>query len=146
MIVTKKFNDLTTNELYSILQLRSQVFVVEQNCIYQDIDGNDLNSVHMFILEDKQVVSYVRIVSLSNHTSIGRVVTDASHRGKGYSRELMNKAIDYIYELINENKIIISAQKYLEAFYSSLGFTSEGNDYLEDGIPHIRMIHKKKTP
>ncbi len=143
MINIKEFNELTTMELYSILKLRSKVFVVEQNCIYLDIDDRDKNANHLYIEEDEDVVAYLRIVFTDAKTSIGRVVVNEEHRSNGYASLLMRRAIKHIYSVLNKEDITISAQAYLIFFYESLGFKIEGKEYLEDGIPHIKMIHKK---
>lgn len=148
MIKIKKFNALTIEELYSILNLRSEVFVVEQNCVYQDIDGKDQASYHVFIKQKEVVIAYLRIVGPStsayNAPSIGRVVVAKQHRKQGYAIAIMLKAIDFVYEEMQEDTIVISAQQYLVDFYKSLGFILSGDGYLEDGIPHIKMIHTLK--
>lgn len=145
MIILKEFSELTVPELYSILKLRSEVFVVEQECVYQDIDNNDQISKHLFIKDKDEVIGYVRIVLYKDKTSIGRVVVHKDHRHNGYAISLMNYAIDYIYTKLDKKEIVISAQKYLTNFYQSLGFNQVGETYLEDDIPHIKMIHTKNT-
>jgi len=144
MIEIKHFDEITIHELYSILRLRSSVFVIEQECIYQDIDNNDQNSIHFFIKSNTDIIAYLRVVQKEDRTSIGRVVVDNNHRKKSYAKALMNEAITYIYNTLHKNEIVISAQEYLIGFYQSLGFSSVGEGYLEDGIPHIRMIHSNK--
>lgn len=147
MIYVKEFYDLTTKELYSLMRLRSEVFVVEQNCVYQDLDGKDIESYHVYMELDGDITSYLRIVpdSISDMEgySIGRVVVSKENRGKGYSKKLLNAAIKFIYHEMKQSSITISAQLYLLEFYKSLGFTDLGESYLEDGIPHIKMVHKK---
>ena len=142
-IVIKYFHELTTQELYNILQLRSEVFVVEQNCIYQDIDGKDQKAVHIFIKENKDVLAYSRIFNEGEYfenPSIGRVVVKKEKRGTELGKKIMMEGAKYIKETFTNKKIEISAQKYLKDFYSELGYEFTGNEYLEDGIPHIRMI------
>ena len=147
MIQIKTFKELSLDELYAILQLRSEVFVVEQNCVYQDIDKNHHDSYHVMIKQEEELVAYLRIIKhyplFSDPPSIGRVVIPLSHRKKGYARSIMLYAINYIYTDLKENTIVISAQKYLIQFYESLGFITIGEGYLEDGIPHIIMAHTK---
>ena len=142
-IVVKHFHELTTQELYNILQLRSEVFVVEQNCIYQDIDGKDQKAVHIFIKENKDVLAYSRVFNEGEYfenPSIGRVVVKKEKRGTELGKKIMMEGAKYIKETFTNKKIEISAQKYLKDFYSELGYEFTGNEYLEDGIPHIRMI------
>ena len=142
-IVIKYFHELTTQELYNILQLRSEVFVVEQNCIYQDIDGKDPKAVHIFIKENKDVLAYSRVFNEGEYfenPSIGRVVVKKEKRGTELGKKIMVEGAKYIKETFTNKKIEISAQKYLKDFYSELGYEFTGNEYLEDGIPHIRMI------
>tara|TARA_R110000796_G_scaffold183498_2_gene300048 strand:- start:129403 stop:129843 length:441 start_codon:yes stop_codon:yes gene_type:complete len=142
-IIVKNFNELNTVELYDILQLRSEVFVVEQYCVYQDLDGKDQKALHVIGLKDQKVVAYTRIFKSGdyfNEASIGRVVVRSSERKYGYGNILMVASINAIFEHYNETKIRISAQKYLLKFYKSLGFKEEGEEYLEDGIPHMNMI------
>lgn len=141
------FEQLSNKELYAIMQLRSEVFVVEQNCAYQDLDGKDIDTLHLSAWENDEIIAYARILKpgLSyKESAIGRVVVSPKHRGKGYGIELMNKAINVCLNEFNTNVIIISAQKYLEKFYTDLGFVSEGEGYLEDDIPHIKMRFIKK--
>ena len=142
-IVLKHFHELTIQELYNILQLRSEVFVVEQNCIYQDIDGKDQKAVHIFIKENKDVLAYSRLFNEGEYfenPSIGRVVVKKEKRGTELGKKIMVEGAKYIKETFTNKKIEISAQKYLKDFYSELGYEFTGNEYLEDGIPHIRMI------
>ena len=145
-IVIKYFRELTTQELYNILQLRSEVFVVEQNCIYQDIDGKDQKAVHIFIKEKKDVLAYSRIFDEREYfenPSIGRVVVKKEKRGTELGKTIMEEGAKYIKENFVNKNIEISAQKYLKEFYTNLGYKFTGNEYLEDGIPHIRMIKKQ---
>lgn len=139
------FSELSTFQLYDILALRIEVFCVEQNCPYQDCDGLDLNSWHLMGLDENgRLVCYTRLlpkgVAYEAYASIGRVVSSPSVRGKGYGKILMEKSIDMCYRLFGTGPIKIGAQSYLLEFYQSFGFESNGEHYLEDGIPHTRMI------
>ena len=143
MTVVKKFSELSIEELYQILRLRSEVFVVEQDCVYQDLDNKDQISVHIFIKEKNEIVAYTRIFKSGDYyknPSIGRVVVSKKNRGKELGKKIMISSIDYIQENLKGDKIELSAQKYLDKFYKDLGFYKIGEDYLEDGIPHQRMI------
>jgi ElaA protein len=140
----KKFEDLTADEIYEILRIRSEVFVVEQNCAFQDCDNDDQNSYHIFSAENDRIVSYLRVLKKGisyNEISIGRVLVAKDHRGKGVAKELLIKAIEFIENTLNECEIRISAQEYLKEFYSSLGFEISSDMYLEDEIPHIEMYY-----
>ena len=143
MTVVKKFSELSIEELYQILRLRSEVFVVEQDCVYQDLDNKDQISVHIFIKEKNEIVAYTRIFKSGDYyknPSIGRVVVSKKDRGKELGKKIMIFSIDYIKENLKSDKIELSAQKYLDKFYKDLGFYKIGEDYLEDGIPHQRML------
>lgn len=142
----KKFNELNIEEIYKILALRNEIFIVEQDCPYLDCDDKDLNSYHLFLTENGQIVSYLRILEKGvsyDEISIGRVAVKKSYRGKGISRKMMQKAIEFIENNLSEDTIKIQAQAYLLNFYSSLGFKAVSEEYLEDNIPHIDMIYKK---
>ena len=144
-IEIKKFNELTVRELYDLLQLRSEVFVVEQDCVYQDLDGKDEKAIHVIGKKNNIVVAYTRIFGPGdyfNEASIGRVVVKKKERELGYGKVIMRASIKAVEEQLNTTKIRLSAQTYLLKFYNSLGFTTEGEGYLEDGIPHISMIKK----
>jgi ElaA protein len=139
----KKFSELTNTELYAILQLRSIVFVVEQNCPYLDTDDKDQLAWHWMGHQDDQLVAYTRLLPPGlafEEASIGRVVTAPSIRRSGIGRILMKKSIEQCHLLFGNGPIQIGAQRYLETFYGSLGFEVSGSPYLEDGIPHIHMI------
>jgi ElaA protein len=139
----KKFEGLTPAELYAILQLRSEVFVVEQNCVFQDMDNKDQHSYHLMGWIDEKLVAYTRLVPagiIYSIPSIGRVVTSPSVRNTGVGRVLMQKSIDKTYTLFGKVQIKIGAQLYLQKFYSSLGFKQTSDVYLEDNIEHIEMI------
>lgn len=141
---TKKFDNLTPHELYAIMQLRNEVFVLEQNCIYQDADGKDLHAWHcMGWNEYGQLMAYTRLLpqGISYETpSIGRVVTHADVRRLGAGKELMLRSIETCRKLFGNNNIRIGAQLYLKSFYESFGFVQMGDVYLEDGIEHIEML------
>jgi ElaA protein len=142
----KTFNELNNIELYEILQLRSEIFVVEQNCIYNDLDGLDIKGDHLFQKEDNKIVSYVRILKPGSRfslASIGRVVTHKEYRHRGFSSAIMKHAISYLQNEMNTHQIKISAQKYLRKFYEDLGFIVVSDEYLEDGIPHYGMLLTK---
>ena len=142
-IFIKSFYDLTKDELYNILRLRSEVFIVEQNCAYQDIDKKDQFALHVFFKKNNQIIAYTRIFKPNDYfkySSIGRVVVIKNKRGSKIGSQIMNFSIKKIEEIFNEKKIKISAQKYLISFYKKLGFSVTGDEYLEDGIPHIAMI------
>jgi ElaA protein len=140
---TKYFSELSTTELYQILQLRAEVFVVEQDCVYQDVDGKDQKALHVFGVKKDQIVAYTRIFKPGDYfknASIGRVVVVASERKYGLGHDVMKASITAIKDHFKEDKITISAQVYLKKFYESRGFYQVGVDYLEDGIPHIEML------
>jgi ElaA protein len=138
----KRFNELSLNELYFSLKLRSHVFVVEQNCIYQDIDGKDKKAMHLFGEFENQIVAYARLFNAGDYfenASIGRVVIHPDYRSKKWGHEMMQHAIAGIEENFNTKNITISAQLYLKNFYESHDFVQTSEMYLEDDIPHIEM-------
>jgi ElaA protein len=138
----KAFNELSTAELYQILQLRSEVFVVEQNCVYQDIDGKDLKALHVLGVYNDEIVAYSRIFAPGyyfDNASIGRVVISNKYRDRKWGHSLIQTAIAAIAENYNTSDITISAQLYLKKFYETHDFVQDGEGYLEDDIPHIRM-------
>lgn len=139
----KSFDRLSSGELYDILVLRSEVFVVEQQCAYQDIDGKDQTSTHLMAYRGNELVAYARLLppGLSYKTaSIGRVITRRTERGAGLGKELIRRAMEAVVGLFGKGLVTISAQQHLEAFYGAFGFVRQGDAYLEDGIPHIKMI------
>ncbi len=137
----KKFNEIDSKTLHNIFLLRSKVFVVEQECAYQDIDGKDFKSIHIIGEQKKEIIAYSRIIGLCNEfCSIGRVLVKKEFRKKGIGIKLMTKTIKEAKSEYNSRKIKISAQEYLKNFYTNLGFKHTGRCYLEDGIPHIEMI------
>ncbi len=137
------FQDLTLQELYDILALRQEVFVIEQNCIYRDLDDKDQHSTHLLGKVNDKLVMYLRVLpenlSYPNAISIGRVVSSPSARGKGYAKAAMAQTFLHYKQTGKTAPIIISAQLYLKEFYSSFGFNAVGEPYDEDGIPHIEM-------
>ena len=142
-IEVKKFSELNLTELYDILQLRSEVFVVEQDCVYQDIDGKDAEALHVIGFKDGKVVAYTRCFKPGYYfeeAAIGRVVVKDSERKYGYGHKIMNASDKAIQDHFNTSNIKLSAQQYLIKFYQSHGYSTTGEGYLEDGIPHIAMI------
>lgn len=141
--VVKTFEELTKQELYDLLQLRSAVFVVEQDCVYQDLDGKDTKALHVLGFKNDKLVAYTRIFGPGvyfEQASIGRVIVAKNERRHDYGNQIMKASINAIKERFNETTIKISAQCYLDKFYTNLGFKAIGDTYLEDGIPHISMI------
>lgn len=142
MFKIRRFKELTVDELYQILALRSDVFVVEQECVYNDIDGKDLKSTHMWIQENGKIVAYIRMVDKGvayEEASIGRVVVARDERGRGLAKKIVREGIKYLTERSAEKKITIGAQEYLKEFYQGLGFVEISDVYDEDGIPHLDM-------
>jgi ElaA protein len=143
----KYFNELLPAELYAVMQLRNEVFVVEQNCVYQDADEKDLEGFHLMGWDGAKLVAYTRIlppgIAYAAEASIGRVVTSPAYRGTGAGRQLMELSIVKTMEQFDVKTIKIGAQLYLEKFYQSLGFVQCGPGYLEDDIPHIPMQLQK---
>lgn len=140
--ITKSFQELSNKELYGLLQLRSEVFVVEQNCVFLDMDGNDEASYHVLGYHRNKLVAYTRLVPPSvcyEEASIGRVVTHSSVRKLGFGKSLMEYSILETKRLFNTTQVVIGAQLYLKHFYIELGFAQESDTYLEDGIEHIKM-------
>lgn len=134
------FNDLSLQQLYALLTLRAEVFVVEQNCPYLDPDGQDTGALHVLGYEDAQLAAYARVyVPEPGVAAIGRVAVGKEFRGRGYGRQLMQAAMDAAAASFNAAVIRISAQRYLERFYESMGFQITSAPYLEDNIPHIGM-------
>ncbi len=142
-----RFNELSLNQLYAVMQVRQAVFAVEQNCAYQDADGIDQQSWHLMAFKDKELLAYCRVVDAGvkyKELSIGRVLTAQSARGTGIGKHLMQEAINRIEHNVGAVPIRISAQQYLEKYYQSFGFSTVSESYLEDGIPHIEMLRSKK--
>jgi ElaA protein len=142
-IIIKPFNELSPQELYAILQLRSAVFVVEQDCVYQDLDGKDEKAIHLLGFKNGKIIAYTRIFKSGDYfeeASIGRVVVAKEARQHKFGYDIMNASIDYIKNELKQSVIKISAQAYLKRFYNSFGFKEIGEEYLEDDIPHIAML------
>ena len=136
----KTFQELTTEELYELLRVRSEVFVVEQNCVYQDMDGDDQKAIHLWLTVEEKVVALARVCPAGTHMkeiSIGRVIT--TERGKGYGKQMMLYAIDAAIEHFDAKLIDIEAQEYAKGFYESVGFRQSSEPFMLDGIPHIKM-------
>lgn len=142
-ISIKKFEELTIDELYDILQLRSEVFVVEQDCVYQDIDGKDSKALHIIGSLNNEIIAYTRCFAPGyyfNEAAIGRVVVSKKYRKHDFGHEIMKASLSAIREHYQTAAIKLSAQTYLVRFYESHGFQTQGEGYLEDGIPHIGMV------
>ena len=141
----KRFNELSTEELYKLLQLRSEVFVVEQNCVYQDIDGKDTKALHVLGFYENEIVAYTRLFDKGyyfDEASIGRVVVSQKVRTKNFGHDLMKVSIEAIEKEFKTSNITISAQEYLKKFYETHHFQQTSEMYLEDDIPHIEMKRK----
>ena len=140
--VIKKWADLSTNEVQSIFGLRSEVFIVEQECPYQDVDQRDPEANHLLLYENNILCGYTRIFPKNTYfkeASFGRTVVKKKYRGKGYGNVLVKESIAFL-KSKKENTIKISAQSYLKKFYASHGFIPKGEEYLEDNIPHTAMF------
>jgi len=140
----KSFQQLTTDELYNLLRVRSEVFVVEQNCVYQDLDGDDQEAIHLWLTLDDKIVALARVCPAGTHMteiSVGRVIT--TERGKGYGRQIMLHAIDAAIEHFGATLIDIEAQEYAKSFYEGVGFKQSSDTFILDGIPHIKMTWRK---
>ena len=143
----KVFSDLSVDELYEILKLRSEIFVVEQNCVYNDLDDLDKKAVHVFLIKGGEIVACARLLEKGARYpdfSIGRVVVKKTERKTGIGKAIMEASKKYIFENFGSQKIKISAQQYLQRFYEDLGFIVFTEMYLEDGIPHVGMIFKNE--
>lgn len=136
----KRFSELTVDELYQLLRARTEVFVVEQNCVYQDMDNDDQQAIHLWLTVDDRVVAVCRVCPAGTHMegiSIGRVVT--TERSRGYGRQIMIEAIEAAREYFHATQIDIEAQKYAKGFYEKVGFRQSSGTFILDGIPHIKM-------
>ncbi|GKV70069.1 GNAT family acetyltransferase [Sporosarcina sp. NCCP-2716] len=139
----KRFEELTNTELYTILQERTSVFVVEQNCPYLEVDGKDPASYHLFKEDNGEIHAYLRIVPAGvsyEVTSIGRVFVKKAYRGRGLAQELMTRGLEFVQHELQETCVKIQAQDYLRNFYGSFGFKPVSDTYLEDDIPHVDML------
>ena len=140
---TKTFQELTISELYEILQLRSEVFVVEQDCVYQDIDGKDEKALHILGKKEGKIVAYTRCFAPNiyfEEAAIGRVVVKETERKFGYGHQILKASVEEIQQRYQTTTIKLSAQQYLTHFYETHNFKQIGEGYLEDGIPHIAML------
>ena len=143
-IILKKFKKLTSFEVYQLLKLRQNVFIIEQNCIYPDIDDSDGKALHLMFFEEEELIAYSRIfkpgIKFSNSSSIGRIVVSSNSRGSTIGKLLIDKSIEYCKELFPKTPIRIEAQSDLENYYKQFGFKTESSPYLVDGITHIKMV------
>lgn len=142
-LLKRSLDTFESLELHKIFKLRIDVFVVEQECSYEEIDNKDIDAIHIYLKNKNDIVAYLRVLSPGvsyEEASIGRVLVNKKYRGKGYGRQIMQEGIDYCKSHYSGN-IKISAQAYLEKFYKSLGFEKVSDIYLEDNIPHIDMIY-----
>ena len=136
----KSFRELTVDELYELLRARSEVFVVEQDCVYQDMDGDDQSSIHLWLTEGGKLVALCRVCPAGTHmdeVSIGRVIT--TERGKGYGKRVMLEGIKAAREHFGAKRIDLEAQEYARGFYEQVGFRQSSDHFILDGIPHIKM-------
>jgi len=141
--ITKKFDELTSKELHDILKLRQDIFIIEQNCIYPDIDNNDEGAYHLLAMEDGKVIGCARILNKGvtfDEAAIGRVVVPESHRGRGIAKEMMLRAMAFVRDEMKETRIKLSAQTYIVPLYEAVGFHIVSEEYLEDDIPHVDML------
>lgn len=141
------YSTLTTDQLYALLRLRAEVFVVEQDCPYQDLDDKDQPAIHLLgMTNDGRLAAYTRLldkgISYAAYASIGRVITAPFARGKGLGRPLMVESIRQLHLAYGEQPVKISAQAHLQAYYGSVGFETVTEEYMEDGIPHVGMVYK----
>ena len=140
----KTFPELTTTELYELLRVRAEVFVVEQECVYQDLDNDDQQSIHLWLTVHDKVVALCRICPAGVHmqqVSIGRVIT--TERGKGYGKQIMLAGIEAARRCFNAQQIDLEAQVYARGFYEQVGFKQSSDTFMLDGIPHIKMTWKE---
>ena len=143
-IIVKKFEELTLNELYEILRVRSDVFVVEQNCVYQDVDNVDQDSYHVYMKENGKIVAYLRVVDKDkrlDEVSLGRVI--ARYRRRGLGSAIMKTGIAVAKEKFHAKRLQIGAQAWAQPFYESVGFRRISDEYMEDGIPHVYMTYEE---
>lgn len=139
MLIIKKTNDLKPQELVAIFQARTQVFVVEQNCPYQEVDNDDYNDVHVFLMKNNELQAYTRIIQKSDYITFGRVLVVKKFRKQGLGKQIVQATLDVIQQKYPNEPIQIKAQAYLKKFYEGLGFQSTSDVYLIDNIPHRNM-------
>lgn len=140
----KHYKELTKDQLHDIISIRIAVFVVEQNCPYQELDGKDKDAYHLMAIEDDVIIGTLRILKPGvyyKEAAIGRVVSHPDHRNKKLGHTMMSKAMEYAQKELNYSSIRLSAQTHLVEYYSKHGFQSTGKEYLEDGIPHTEMLY-----
>ena len=145
--IWRNFNSISKDELYDVLSLRQRVFIIEQDCLYEDLDYSDQDANHLLLYKDNKLIGYSRVFSPGikyDAASIGRIVTDLDYRGRGYGKIITQESIQFLKNNFPESDITISAQYRLVDFYENLGFETEGNVYLEDDIEHIKMTLKSK--
>ena len=145
--IWRNFNSISKDELYDVLSLRQRVFIIEQDCFYEDLDYSDQDANHLLLYRDNKLIGYSRVFSPGikyDAASIGRIVTDLDYRGKGYGRSITQESIKFLKNNYPESDITISAQYRLVDFYENIGFEREGSVYLEDDIDHIKMTLKVK--
>ncbi|MDO5640287.1 MAG: GNAT family N-acetyltransferase [Neisseria sp.] len=139
----QSFEQLGNADLYRLLQLRSRVFVVEQNCVFLDLDGNDMQAVHLFYGNAQETAAYVRILRTPDspiaEAAIGRIVVAPEYRGRGLAAEALRLATDFVFREWQSDSIYLQAQSYLLPFYQNFGYEAVSGEYLEDGIPHVDM-------
>ena len=143
-IKVKRFDELNIHELYKIMKLRVNVFVVEQNCAYKELDDLDQEALHVWLEDEGEILAYLRVMDKgaeSEHVSIGRVVTSVRH--KGYGSEVLKKGIEVAKEVFNADKIYLEAQSYATVFYERQGFITVSDEFLLDGIPHVKMLREE---
>jgi len=143
--IIKRFEEFNLKDFYEIIKIREQVFIVEQDCVYQECDGKDENAFHLACMEDGKLMAYLRILEKGvsyDEIAIGRVLVKKEYRGRGLGKKLLEKAIEFIENELKENEIRISAQNHLTSFYGSFGFEIVSDMYLEDKIPHVEMFYK----
>ncbi len=145
--IYKDFTKLSINKLYALINLRVEVFIIEQNCIYQDLDYKDQCATHFLCYDANKLVGYSRVLfdKDKNSMSLGRVITKPTHRNQGIAKQLMKNMLVFLDAKHKDEQIVISAQCYLKQFYSSFGFDVVGDEYKVDGLPHIKMIKKINT-
>ena len=139
------FNELTVEQLYTYLQLRVNVFIVEQNCPYPELDGYDADAIHLAFIENEKLMAYARILPQGvkyNRISIGRVIVEKDARGRGLAKELMKESLGFIQKKWPQQEVQLQAQSHLRNFYGAFGFESISDEYDEDGIPHVDMVKK----
>ena len=142
VLTVKRFDELTLQELYQVLKLRESVFVVEQNCPYQEIDGNDVDAVHLWLSDEDGIVAYARVLkpgTMFETAAIGRVIS--VKRRRGYATEILKQGIRIARECFSAEKITVEAQVYARKLYEGVGFVQTSDEFLEDGIPHILMVY-----